>query len=68
MALTLGPLTPSQGTVYVFIECWGDGKRRLHPAYKAGTNSDAAKAKARFDIPPILPIFLVTGVLGPLHR
>ncbi|KAI3694853.1 hypothetical protein L1987_77834 [Smallanthus sonchifolius] len=51
------------GTVNVLNETWSDGKRGFieGTAYKADPNSDEAKLKVRFYVPPFLPVFPVTG-------
>ncbi|CAN6681382.1 unnamed protein product [Malus baccata var. baccata] len=51
------------GTVNVLNETWTDGKRGSieGTAYKADPNSDEAKLKVRFYVPPFLPIIPVTG-------
>ncbi|KAM1508124.1 hypothetical protein ACFX10_017480 [Malus domestica] len=51
------------GTVNVLNETWTDGKRGFieGTAYKADPNSDEAKLKVRFYVPPFLPIIPVTG-------
>lgn len=50
-------------TVKVLNETWSDGKRGFieGTAYKADPNSDEAKLKVKFYVPPFLPIFPVTG-------
>ncbi|KAD5317785.1 hypothetical protein E3N88_17731 [Mikania micrantha] len=51
------------GTVNVLNETWSDGKRGFieGTAYKADPNSDEAKLKVKFYVPPILPIIPVVG-------
>ncbi|KAF5749534.1 apolipoprotein D [Tripterygium wilfordii] len=51
------------GTVNVLNETWSDGKRSYieGTAYKADPNSDEAKLKVKFYVPPFLPIIPVTG-------
>ncbi|KAI7745968.1 hypothetical protein M8C21_020568 [Ambrosia artemisiifolia] len=51
------------GTVNVLNETWSDGKRGFieGTAYKADPNSDEAKLKVKFYVPPFLPIIPVTG-------
>ncbi|KAF4349247.1 hypothetical protein G4B88_007844 [Cannabis sativa] len=51
------------GTVHVLNETWSDGKRDSieGTAYKANPNSDEAKLKVKFYVPPFLPIIPVTG-------
>ena len=51
------------GTVHVLNETWSDGKRGFieGTAYKADPNSDEAKLKVKFYVPPFLPIIPVTG-------
>ncbi|XP_019441374.1 PREDICTED: temperature-induced lipocalin-1-like [Lupinus angustifolius] len=51
------------GTVHVLNETWSDGKRSYiqGPAYKADPNSDEAKLKVKFYVPPFLPIIPVVG-------
>lgn len=51
------------GTVNVLNETWSGGKRSFieGTAYKADPNSDEAKLKVRFWVPPFLPVFPVTG-------
>ncbi|KAL3323125.1 hypothetical protein AABB24_040302, partial [Solanum stoloniferum] len=53
----------SDGTVHVLNETWCNGKRGFieGTAYKADPNSDEAKLKVRFYVPPFLPIIPVTG-------
>ncbi|KAG5569419.1 hypothetical protein H5410_059185 [Solanum commersonii] len=53
----------SDGTVHVLNETWSNGKRGFieGTAYKADPNSDEAKLKVRFYVPPFLPIIPVTG-------
>ncbi|XP_042001732.1 temperature-induced lipocalin-1-like [Salvia splendens] len=53
----------SDGTVHVLNETWTGGKRGYieGTAYKADSNSDEAKLKVKFYIPPFLPIIPVTG-------
>lgn len=56
---TLNP----DGTVKVLNETWSDGKRGFIEgyAYKVDANSDEAKLKVKFWVPPFLPIIPVTG-------
>lgn len=51
------------GTVNVLNETWTDGKRGYieGSAYKADPNSDEAKLKVKFYVPPFLPIIPVVG-------
>uniref|UniRef100_A0A2P2IXH9 Apolipoprotein D n=1 Tax=Rhizophora mucronata TaxID=61149 RepID=A0A2P2IXH9_RHIMU len=51
------------GTVHVLNETWTDGKRGYieGTAYKADPNSDEAKLKVKFYVPPFLPIIPVVG-------
>lgn len=51
------------GTVKVLNETWSGGKRSYIEgfAYKANPNSDEAKLKVKFYVPPFLPIIPVTG-------
>lgn len=51
------------GTVHVLNETWSDGKRGYieGSAYKADPNSDEAKLKVKFYVPPFLPIIPVVG-------
>eukprot|EP00258_Populus_trichocarpa_P013787 XP_002325147.3 temperature-induced lipocalin-1 isoform X1 [Populus trichocarpa] len=51
------------GTVHVLNETWNDGKRGYieGSAYKADPNSDEAKLKVKFYVPPFLPIIPVVG-------
>ncbi|GMH27298.1 hypothetical protein Nepgr_029141 [Nepenthes gracilis] len=51
------------GTVRVLNETWTDGKRGSieGTAYKANPNSDEAKLKVKFYVPPFLPIIPVVG-------
>lgn len=53
----------SDGTVRVLNETWTDGKRGYieGTAYKADANSDEAKLKVKFWVPPFLPIIPITG-------
>lgn len=53
----------SDGTVKVLNETWTDGKRGFieGTAYKANPNSDEAKLKVKFYVPPFLPIIPITG-------
>ncbi|KAL5698245.1 hypothetical protein ACHQM5_029310 [Ranunculus cassubicifolius] len=50
-------------TIHVLNETWSDGKRGFieGTAYKADPNSDEAKLKVKFWVPPFLPIIPVTG-------
>jgi len=51
------------GTVRVLNETWSGGKRSFieGTAHKADPNSDEAKLKVRFWVPPFLPVIPVTG-------
>ncbi|CAK7338259.1 unnamed protein product [Dovyalis caffra] len=51
------------GTVHVLNETWSDGKRVFieGTAYKADPNSDEAKLKVKFYVPPFLPIIPIVG-------
>lgn len=51
------------GTVHVLNETWSKGKRDYieGSAYKADPNSDEAKFKVKFYVPPFLPIIPVVG-------
>ncbi|KAM7268800.1 hypothetical protein ACFE04_010966 [Oxalis oulophora] len=51
------------GTVNVLNETWSNGKRDYIEgiAYKADKNSDEAKLKVKFYVPPFLPLFPVVG-------
>lgn len=51
------------GAVHVLNETWTDGKRGYieGTAYKANPNSDEAKLKVKFYVPPFLPIIPVVG-------
>lgn len=51
------------GTVKVLNETWSGGKRGYIEgfAYKANPNSDEAKLKVKFWVPPFLPIIPVVG-------
>ncbi|KAI4335581.1 hypothetical protein L6164_014216 [Bauhinia variegata] len=51
------------GTVHVLNETWSSGKRNSieGTAYKANPNSDEAKLKVKFYVPPFLPIIPVVG-------
>ncbi|XP_020209829.1 temperature-induced lipocalin-1-like [Cajanus cajan] len=51
------------GTVNVLNETWSAGKRSFIEgyAYKADPNSDEAKLKVKFWVPPFLPVIPVTG-------
>ncbi|KAI4335582.1 hypothetical protein L6164_014217 [Bauhinia variegata] len=51
------------GTVQVLNETWSSGKRGYieGTAYKANPNSDEAKLKVKFYVPPFLPIIPVVG-------
>lgn len=57
------------GTVNVLNETWSGGKRSYieGTAYKADPNSDQAKLKVKFYVPPMLPIIPVTGDYWVLH-
>jgi apolipoprotein D and lipocalin family protein len=50
-------------TVHVLNETWSKGKRDYieGTAYKADPNSDEAKLKVKFYLPPFLPIIPVVG-------
>ncbi|KAK7291972.1 hypothetical protein RIF29_07558 [Crotalaria pallida] len=54
---------PDDGTVRVLNETWSGGRRSFieGTAYKADPNSDEAKLKVKFYIPPFLPIIPVVG-------
>ncbi|EYU31782.1 hypothetical protein ABFS82_11G035300 [Erythranthe guttata] len=62
---TLNP----DGTVHVLNETFSDGKRGFieGSAYKVDPNSDEAKLKVKFYVPPFLPIIPVTGDYWVLH-
>lgn len=51
------------GTVNVLNETWSGGKRSYiqGSAYKAEPNTDEAKFKVKFFVPPFLPIIPVVG-------
>ncbi|XP_027901736.1 temperature-induced lipocalin-1-like isoform X3 [Vigna unguiculata] len=51
------------GSVHVLNETFSDGKRGFieGTAYKADPNSDEAKLKVKFYVPPFLPIIPVVG-------
>ncbi|XP_054807384.1 temperature-induced lipocalin-1-like [Prosopis cineraria] len=51
------------GTVNVLNETWSAGRRSYIEgiAYKADPNSDEAKLKVKFYVPPFLPLFPVVG-------
>ncbi|MCO5601953.1 hypothetical protein L7F22_056080 [Adiantum nelumboides] len=53
----------SDGTVHVLNETWLDGKRASieGSAWKADPDSDEAKLKVRFWLPPFLPLIPITG-------
>jgi len=53
----------SDGTVHVLNETWNGGKRTSieGSAYKADPNSDEAKLKVKFYVPPFLPIIPAVG-------
>ncbi|KAI3694841.1 hypothetical protein L1987_77822 [Smallanthus sonchifolius] len=53
----------NDGTVHVLNETWSDGKRGFIQgnAYKVDPNSDEAKLKVKFYVPPFLPVIPVTG-------
>ncbi|CAK8564333.1 unnamed protein product [Lathyrus sativus] len=57
------------GIVGVLNETWSGGKRSYieGTAYKADPNSDEAKLKVKFYVPPFLPIFPVVGDYWILH-
>ncbi|GAB2300232.1 hypothetical protein Dimus_034270 [Dionaea muscipula] len=50
-------------TVHVLNETWSGGKRSSieGTAYKANPNSDEAKLKVKFYVPPFLPLIPVVG-------
>ncbi|MFS7944122.1 putative zeaxanthin epoxidase [Helianthus anomalus] len=50
----------------VLNETWSDGKRGFIEGTtdKVETNSDEAKLKVKFYVPPFLPLIPVTGGLG----
>ncbi|XP_021741896.1 temperature-induced lipocalin-1-like [Chenopodium quinoa] len=56
-------LNPDGATVHVLNETWSAGKRSSieGSAYKADPNSDEAKLKVKFYVPPFLPIIPVVG-------
>lgn len=63
------------GTVHVLNETWVDGKRASieGSAWKVDPNSDEAKLKVRFWVPPFLPLIPVNGdywimLLDPEYR
>ncbi|KAL9676919.1 hypothetical protein QQ045_005141 [Rhodiola kirilowii] len=51
------------GTVKVVNETWVDGKRRFLEgnAYKVDSESEEAKLKVKFYVPPFLPVIPVVG-------
>ncbi|KAM7264532.1 hypothetical protein ACFE04_002215 [Oxalis oulophora] len=51
------------GTINVLNETWSDGKRSYIQgiAYKDDVDSDEAKLKVKFYVPPFLPLFPVVG-------
>ncbi|KAL9275598.1 Temperature-induced lipocalin-1-like protein [Drosera capensis] len=51
------------GTIHVLNETWSGGKRSYieGTAYKADKDSDEAKLKVKFYVPPFLPVIPVTG-------
>ncbi|XP_020587963.1 temperature-induced lipocalin-1-like [Phalaenopsis equestris] len=53
----------ADGTVHVLNETWSRGKRDAieGSAYKADPNSDEAKFKVKFYVPPFFPIIPVIG-------
>ncbi|KAG0474991.1 hypothetical protein HPP92_014677 [Vanilla planifolia] len=53
----------ADGTVHVLNETWSGGKRDYieGTAYKADPQSDEAKLKVKFFVPPFLPIIPVVG-------
>ncbi|TKY73095.1 Outer membrane lipoprotein Blc [Spatholobus suberectus] len=53
----------SDGTVHVLNETWSSGKRGYieGTAYKANPNTDEAKFKVKFYVPPFLPIIPIVG-------
>lgn len=53
----------ADGTVHVLNETWSGGKKSFieGSAYKADPNSDEAKLKVKFYVPPFLPIIPVVG-------
>ncbi|XP_020242301.1 temperature-induced lipocalin-1 [Asparagus officinalis] len=56
-------LNPDKATVHVLNETWSNGKRDSieGTAYKAEPNSDEAKLKVKFYLPPFLPVIPVVG-------
>ncbi|GAB2289121.1 hypothetical protein Dimus_023423 [Dionaea muscipula] len=56
-------LNEGGSTVHVLNETWSGGKRSYieGSAYKADPNSDEAKLKVKFYVPPFLPIIPVVG-------
>lgn len=56
-------LNSDGATVHVLNETWSGGKRDAieGSAYKADPNSDEAKFKVKFYLPPFLPIIPVIG-------
>ncbi|KAG8495361.1 hypothetical protein CXB51_013046 [Gossypium anomalum] len=57
------------GTVHVLNETFTDGKRGFIEgiAYKADPQSDEAKLKVKFYVPPFLPIIPIVGDYWVLH-
>ncbi|PPD75689.1 hypothetical protein GOBAR_DD27377 [Gossypium barbadense] len=57
------------GTVHVLNETFTDGKRGFieGTAYKADPQSDEAKLKVKFYVPPFLPIIPIVGDYWVLH-
>ncbi|KAK9141526.1 hypothetical protein Syun_010926 [Stephania yunnanensis] len=51
------------GTIHVLNETWSDGKRGYieGTAYRADLESDEAKLKVKFYVPPFLPLIPVVG-------
>ncbi|KMT03574.1 hypothetical protein BVRB_8g192500 [Beta vulgaris subsp. vulgaris] len=56
-------LNSDGATIHVLNETWSGGKRSFieGSAYKADVNSDEAKLKVKFYVPPFLPIIPVVG-------
>lgn len=56
-------LNDDGATVHVLNETWSGGKRSYieGTAFKADPNSDEAKLKVKFYVPPFLPIIPVVG-------
>lgn len=57
------------GTIHVLNETWSGGKRGYieGTAYKVDPNSDEAKLKVKFYLPPFLPIIPILGDYWVLH-